>query len=165
MAGGMEVRKARLKDAEAIANFVNRAHPDSAVTRLSVSERFSQVGFMIAEEAQQMTGLIGFQVDNLVIRVTDFLLAPGVDRVAVGRALVAAMEAAGVELQAEAAMLYLPENPSASLISYWKSFGYAPRAVADFQHRAWREAASEWSAGTEEVVTKQLRDEIARKPM
>jgi len=164
MTTNVQVRKANLKDAETIANFVNRAHPEAKVTRLSVAERFSQVGFMLAEHEGEVVGLLGFQVENLVIRVTDFLIAPAVDRVVAGKALVPAMEEAGADLQVEAAILFLPPDPSQDLVEYWKSFGYERRAIADM-HRAWREAAAEWDAAKEEVMVKQLREDVTRKPM
>jgi N-acetylglutamate synthase-like GNAT family acetyltransferase len=164
MAGTVQVRKARLKDAESIADFVNAARPDANVTRLSVAERFSQVGFILAEDDGKMVGMVGFQVENLVIRVTDFLISSAVDRVEAGQAMIAAMEAAGADLQAEASMLFLPANPSAALVEYWQAFGYERHTVADM-HRAWREAASEWAPGKEEVMSKQLREDVTRKPM
>ncbi len=164
MADNVQVRKARLKDAEAIAAFVNRARPGVGLTRMEVAERFSQVGFMLAEADGQIVGLIGFQVENLVIRVTDFLIAPGIERVAIGKALSSAMEEAGSVLQAEAAILFLPPDPSPDLVEYWRLLGYERRSTADMLHRAWREAAAEWDAQQNEAVVKQLRDEVARKP-
>lgn len=160
----VQVRKARLKDAETIANFVNSARPIDTVTRLDVAERFSQVGFMLAEYNNEPVGLVGFQVDNLVIRVTDFLIAPAVDRVIAGKALVSAMEEAGVQLQAESSILFLPPNPSQDLIAYWEVFGYVRRAVKKLP-KAWQEAAKEWSVGAVEVMIKQLRIDLTRKPM
>ena len=164
MAENVQVRKARLKDAEAIAAFVSRARPGVGLTRMEVAERFSQVGFILAESDSQMVGLVGFRVENLVIRVTDFLIAPGVDRVVTGQALVSAMEEAGSVLQAEAAILFLPSEPSADLVAYWRQLGYERRSVSDMLHRAWREASAEWDVQQSEAVVKQLRDEVARKP-
>lgn len=164
MAENVQVRKARLKDAELIAAFVNRANPAAALTRMEVAERFSQVGFMLAESNGQMVGLVGFRVENLVIRVTDFLIAPGVDRVATGQALVSSVEEAGSVLQAEAAILFLPPDPSPDLIEYWRLLGYQRLSTADMLHRAWREASAEWDAQKSEAVVKQLREDVARKP-
>lgn len=165
MALEVQVRKARLKDAEMIAKFVNSARPkEEAVTRLDVAERFSQVGFMIAEYRDEAVGLLGFQVENLVIRVTDFLIAPAIDRVVAGKALVAAMEQAGQELQAEACMLYLPPTPSHELVLYWEIFEYERKPVSSLP-RAWREASKEWSSDAIEVMVKPLREDLIRKPM
>jgi len=165
MVGAIEVRKARFKDAEGIAAFVNRARPEAQVTRLDVAERFSQVGFALAEVGGELVGMIGYQVENLVVRVRDFLIAPVMDRVAVGQELVALMEQTGIELQTEAAMLFLPDNPSPELIQYWQDFGYEHQPVVDMLHRAWREAATEWNDAQDEAMVKQLREDVTRKPL
>lgn len=164
MAVKVEIRKARLSDAETIANFVNSARPERLLTQLDVAERFSQVGFLLAEEEERAVGLIGWRVENLVICVTDFLIAPSVDRVTMGRALVTAMEKAGEFLQAEAAILFLPANPSQALIDYWQELAYTRKALADLP-RAWREAAMEWNATATEVMVRQTREELIRRPM
>lgn len=165
MALEVQVRKARLNDAEIIAKFVNSARTEAeAITRLDVADRFSQVGFIIAEYHNEAVGLVGFQVENLVIRVTDFLIAPAIDRVVAGKALVAAMEQAGEDLQAEACILFLPPNPSQELVSYWEIFEYDRKPVSKLP-RAWREASHEWSTHATEVMIKQLREDMTHKPM
>lgn len=161
----ISVRKARFQDATAIAEFVNQAQAGDLVDRLQVAERFSQVGFLLAEsDGDRLVGLLGWQVENLVVRVTDFLIAPGVDRVVVGELLVEAMEDAGRELQAEAAMLFWPANPSQYLIEYWLALGYDLRAVADLS-KAWRQAAAEWKQDANQVMIKQLREDLVRRPI
>ena len=165
MAGKVTVRKARLADAQAIADFANSARPSRQVSATDVAERFSQVGFLLAEDMfGTVVGLLGWQVENLIIRVRDFLIAPGTDREALGQTLVVAMEEAGTFLQAEAAMLFLPANPSQALVDYWQALGYAREALAGFP-RAWREAAKEWNTGASEAMIKQLREDLVRKPM
>ncbi len=161
----IEVRRGRMKDAQTIADFVNKARPSATpVTRTDVAERYSQVGFLLAEYNQQLVGLVGWQVENLVIRVTDFLIAPAVDRVVAGRVLISAMEEEGRQLQCEAAILFLPPNPSADLISYWETFSYEKRAVATLP-KVWRDAVTEIRINTQSVMVKQLREDLVRKPM
>ena len=111
MAAEIQVRKAQFKDADDIAALINRARPEETIGKMDIAERFSQVGFLLAEAAGNIVGLIGWQVENLVIRVTDFLVSSQVDRVAAGEAMIEAMEEAGEELQAEASLLFLPPNP------------------------------------------------------
>ena len=164
VAVGIDVRRANLRDAQAIADFVNHSRPGSPVNRESVLARFGQVGFMIARQQGKVVGLLGWQVENLVIRVTDFLTGPTVDRVSVGRVLIEAMETKGSELLAEAAMLFLPRDPSESLVNYWEGFDYAHESVQDL-HRAWREAVAEWNTGAEGVMVKRLRESLTNRPM
>lgn len=164
MAMKVEIRKARLSDAETIANFVNSARPARLLTQLDVAERFSQVGFLLAEQEKRIVGLIGWRVENLVICMTDFLITPSVDRVTMGRALVTAMEKEGELLQAEAVILFLPAAPTQTLIQYWQGFGYTRKPVTELP-KAWREAAMEWNAAATEVMVRQIREELVRRPM
>lgn len=161
----IDVRRARLREADVIARFVNEARPGGAkVSAADVAERFGAVGFMCAEYNGQIVGLLGWQVENLVVRVTDFLIAPAIDRVVAGRALISAMEEEGRQLEAEAAILFLPPRPSPELIKFWELFGYQKREVSSLS-KAWREAALEWRPGTKEVMVKQLRERLINRPM
>lgn len=163
MAVEVKVRRANLTDAQSIADFVNASRSTSHVTRNAVMDRFGQVGFLIALEGQNILGLLGWQVENLVVRVTDFLLGSTVTHNA-GHALISAMEAEGAVLLAEAAMLFLPPNPSESLIRYWEHIGYSYQKVQDL-HRAWREAAAEWNPEAEGVMVKRLREGLTSRPI
>ena len=164
MAVEVKVRRANLADAQSIADFVNASRSSSHVTRNTVMERFGQVGFMIAKKKKKIIGLLGWQVENLVVRVTDFLLGSTAIRNDTGHALISAMEAEGATLLAEAAMLFLPPNPSESLIRYWEFIGYTYQKVQDL-HRAWREAAAEWNPEAEGVMVKRLRESLTNRPI
>jgi N-acetylglutamate synthase-like GNAT family acetyltransferase len=168
MASEIKVRRARLLDAEAIAAFVSSAQgaaprERSRITRRTVAERFGQVGFMIAEVDGEMLGLLGWQVENLVVRVTDFLLSGTESTVLVGSALIDRMEAEGQDLQAEAVILFLPVNPSPKLVTFWEQFGYEFQGVEQLQ-KAWREAVTERDRTTRGVMVKRLREDYIRRP-
>ena len=158
------VRKARLSDAERIADFVNSARTDRHVSQMDVAERFSQIGFLLTEQQGKIVGLAGWRVENLIICLTDFLIAPGVERVTTGRVLVTAMEKEGEYLQAEASLLFLPTNPSQELVAYWQQLAYTRKAMAELP-KAWREAAQEWNPKATEAMIKQIREDLIRKPI
>jgi N-acetylglutamate synthase-like GNAT family acetyltransferase len=166
VASEIEVRRAKFSDAQAIADFVNAAQSSAPpVTRLNVAERFGQVGFMIAEQDDgEMVGIMGWQVENLVVRVTDFLISPGVDRLAVGQAMSDTLEAEGRELQAEAVLLFLPPKPSRVLVEFWENFDYELQRIQDL-HRTWREAALEWGIQNQALMVKQLREDLVQRPI
>lgn len=164
MTANIEVRKARLGDAERIADFVNSARSERQVSQMDVAERFSQVGFLLAEQRGKIIGMAGWRVENLVICLTDFLVAPGVDRVAAGRALVSAMEREGEYLQAEVSFLFLPDNPSQELINYWQQLAYTRKTMTELP-KAWRETAKEWNPQATQAMIKQIREDLIRKPM
>jgi N-acetylglutamate synthase-like GNAT family acetyltransferase len=165
VASKIEVRRAKFSDAQAIADFVNAAQSGAPpVTRLQVAERFGQVGFMIAEEDGEMVGMMGWQVENLVVRVTDFLISPGVDRLAAGEAMSETIEDEGRELQAEAVLLFLPPNPSSMLVEFWEQFDYELQSLQEL-HRTWREAAVEWGIQNQALMVKQLREDLVQRPI
>jgi N-acetylglutamate synthase-like GNAT family acetyltransferase len=168
VAAEITVRRARLSDVEAIAAFVNaaRTHPEAGGVRVAeaeVADRFGAVGFLLAERDGQLVGLLGWQIENLVVRVTDFVLSPLADREAVGKLLVQTIEEEGKELLAEAILLFLPRNPSPRLIAYWEQLGYEPQSLKDLQE-AWREAIAEAGADVQSVLVKRLRRDPVRRP-
>jgi hypothetical protein len=78
--------------------------------------------------------------------------------------LIPAMESAGRELQCEASVLYLPRNSPPELLAFWEAFGYRTEEVAALP-RAWREAAREVRSVEEQIVMKQLREDLVRRPL
>lgn len=165
MAPEILIRRARLDDAAAIASFVNRTRNRNAgVSRSMVAQRFSDVGFMLAESNGRIEAMLGWQVENLIARITDFLVAPTTDRNAVGRALIQRIEEQARILEAEAAMLFLPPHPSPQLIAFWEQFGYKEHAVESLP-KQWRQAVAEWNPSAGNVMLKVLRRDIVRRPI
>ena len=169
MASEFKVRRARLSDAAAIAQFANAAQsgrPSAPeITRSSVTERFGRIGFVVAERAGELVGLLGWQVENLVVRVTDYLVASSVvDPMAVARALVSNMEAAALDLRAEVVLLFLPADPRPQLVAFWDGLGYEFACVDDL-HKACREAIAEGGLEPQNVMSRLLREDAVLRPM
>ncbi len=160
----VSIRRARPADAERIAAFVNRGHPPKPVTPSDVLQRFGTVGFLLAEMDGEIVGLLGWQVENLVVRVTDFLILPARLNLPVGQALLAAMEKAAQELMCEAAILIIPTHAPPEVLQFWETFGYQPRDIASLP-RAWREVAREANPLQDQVVLKQLRTDRVLRPI
>jgi N-acetylglutamate synthase-like GNAT family acetyltransferase len=161
----MRVRRARLMDAELIAKFINQAkRPDDRIDAKQVQDRSGTVGFMLAETGSQVVGIIGWQAENLIVRVTDFLIWPAVDRIQAGRLMISAMEEAAQELQCEAALLFLPRQAPEHVVSFWQAFGYEQQRVEEMP-KAWREAAQEARNAGETIVMKRLRQDRVMRPI
>jgi len=164
------VRRARLADAELIAAFVNAARSEdhrgsyAQLSRRDVALRFGQVGFMIAESQGRVVGLLGWQVENLVVRVSDFLIAYGRDPAEIGRVLVSRMEEDAAELLVEAVILFLPSRPSEALVAFWESLDYEFQNLDDLPP-AWQEAVAEYDLVGRGVMMKRLRDDLIRRPI
>ena len=160
------VRRAKVSDAGEIAEFVNGVWQGRLeIDRMAVIERLGNVGFLVVEQDGALVGMLGWQAENLVVRVTDFLVEAIPDRIAVGRALLAEMERAATELECEAAVLFLPRSAPPGLVEFYKALGYESQVVADLP-KAWQEAALEGRLGHEDsVLVKQLRAQRVLRPL
>ena len=118
---------------------------------------------MLAEGDGRLAGLLGWQVENLVVRVVDLLIASALDPLAVGRALVTTMETESAVLLAEAVLIFLPGHPSARLMAFWQQLGYAAQGFGKLP-RPWREAVAEHSHNGQDVMVKRLRDDVTYRP-
>jgi N-acetylglutamate synthase-like GNAT family acetyltransferase len=161
----VNVRRARPGDAEQIAQFVNQAwRGRKTLDETAVIARFGDVGFLLAEQDEKLVGMLGWQVENLVVRLTDLLVTSINDRMAISEALLAEMEKAAEELQCEAILLFLPKSAPESLINFCKNLDYDAQTVADLP-RAWKEAASEGNfTPNDTVMVKKLRDKRIMRP-
>jgi len=160
------VRRARPSDAGKIAAFVNNAwQGQQEIDDMAVIERFGNVGFLLAERDNEIIGMLGWQVENLVVGLTDFLVKPASERIAVGQVLVAEMERVANELQCEASLLFLPRPTPPALVEFWETFGYETQAVASLP-AAWRAAAREGGlTDNDTVMVKKLRERLVFRPM
>ncbi len=166
MAQGIVVRRVKASDADDMAAFINRFLTGQAkIDRQRIIERFGSVGFMLAEWNGKLVGTLGWRAENLVVRVSDLLIGSVPDRVAVGRALLAEMEQAAIELQCEVVLLFLPRPTSPRLVEFCRTLGYEPQVVASLP-QAWREAAREVQLGDDEtLLIKELRSGRVFRPL
>lgn len=162
----IKVRRVRAGDGDRVAAFVNRALVGRVtVDRLAVIERLGSVGLLLAECGGDVLGMVGWQAENLIARVTDLLIGPGCERIDVGRALLGHVERAADELQCEAVLLFMPYPISPEMVEFCRSLGYEPRLVADLPN-VWQEAACETHVGDDGTVwMKQLRAKRVLRPL
>jgi N-acetylglutamate synthase-like GNAT family acetyltransferase len=160
------VRRAQVGDADKIVAFVNAIWQGRLeIDRMTVVERLGSVGFLVVEHDGGLVGMLGWQAENLVVRVTDFLVGAVTERVAIGQALLAEMEKAAAELECEVALLFLPRSAPPALIEFYETLGYETQVVADLP-KAWHEAALERRLGGDDsVMVKQLRDQRVLRPL
>jgi N-acetylglutamate synthase-like GNAT family acetyltransferase len=160
------VRRAKPGDAGRIAAFVNHAWQGRLeIDEMTVIERLGSVGFLLAERDDTLVGMLGWQAENLVVRLTDFLVRSVSERLAVGQALLAEMDRAAGELQCEVSLLFLPRPAPPALVEFYMTLGYEPQVVADLP-KAWQEAAREGQLEDyDTVLVKRLREDRVFRPM
>lgn len=160
------VRRGMPGNAEAIAKFITQT-TRSEVGRMDIMLAFGEKSYHIAYgKNEQVIGLIGWTVENLITRVDEFYLAPNIPNAEVIRELISAIEDASRELQSEVSFVVLPEGTSDETCQAFIKSGYQFLKLAEVRFPAWREAAHEMIAdGSAQALMKQLRADRVMKPI
>ena len=162
---GVLVKRGMPGNAQSIAEFITQ-RSGKQTGRMDVMLAFGQKSYLISQSGEAIIGLMGWTVENLVTRMDEIYLAPGVPVDAVVHALVVAVEDASKELQSEVGFIFLPTSSDARLVEAFKTNGYQSIVVNEIKYPAWREAVMETVAGQPmQVLWKQLREGRVLQPI
>lgn len=163
--GELTVNRATPRHADLIAAFVAKQSAGKRrMTRSDVMATFGEKAFLLLRVDEEVVGLLGWQVENLITRVDDVLLNEKINASDALKTLVETMETASRELQSEAALLFL-EPIIAQHEDIWRDLGYKPRTVNDLKVRAWKNAAMESMIPGTVLYFKRLRVHRILRPM
>ncbi len=139
----LRTERAKPRQAEDIANFLNRQRgKKEKLTRMDVMALFGEKAFMLLYANQQLAGVVGWQVENLVARVDEVFVEASLNQPAALQLLMGAIEKASKELQAEA-MLVFVDPVQAADTSLWQPLDYMIHTIDQLEIDAWKEAARE----------------------
>lgn len=157
-----------------------RSHPrDSAIiaeliTHLSggrniknaedIMADFGDKAFLILKADGRPIGMVGWQVENLVARLTDIYLDPSAPLPGSIQLLITEVEKASRDLQCEAALLFIPPDLM-DQNSVWKDLGYETRSPQALGVQAWQDAAVESMPPGTHLLFKQLRQDRILRPI
>ncbi|MCU0495968.1 MAG: dephospho-CoA kinase [Anaerolineae bacterium] len=162
---GVQIKRGMPNNAEQIAQFINRMSGQT-LSRMDVMMAFGQKSYLVATNtSDQLIGLAGWQVENLITRVDEFYLDPTVRKDATINAILAAMEQASRELQSEVGFVFLPINASAELLQIFADHGYTVTTPKEMKVPAWREALQEVNLTQQQILHKRLRKDRVLKPI
>ena len=167
-----------VREAKAGDFAVNRGHPRNSeeiaalLTSLGktkmnsgdVMAAFGEKAFFILELDEKLVGLAGWQVENLVTRVTDLYIKTDVSPEGGLKALVEEIEKASKSLQSEAALLFL-NTELAAKENIWKGLGYEKRTPLSLGVQAWQDAAEEKLSPEKTLFFKQQRIDRVLRPI
>ncbi len=162
-AGDFAVQRGRPRDSESIAELIARLSK-KPMTASDVMAAFGEKAFLLLQLDNELVGLAGWQVENLVSRTTDMYVAPDVPLARALRTLVEEIERASKDLQCEAALLFLPPNLAAHE-TVWKNLGYERRIPQTLGVQAWQDAAQESMPNGSILFFKQLRQDRILRPI
>lgn len=160
----VDIRRGSFKTAELIATIISQT-TGKPLTRQDVMERFGEKSYLLAEVNGKVLGLAGFQVENLITRLDEFIIIsdpPLLD--VVGRALVQAVEDASHDLQSEVNFVFLPVTVAPHLKQVFIGTGYGQIEVDSIKVPVWREAVQESQPPNTIVLSKRLREKLQLKP-
>ena len=138
----LQARRATPKDAQRLAEFIalvtqGREKP----TRVDILTRFGDKAYTVVEADGRIVGLLGWQVENLVARVTEMYLHPDVPEEAVLETALEHITQQAKELQSEIMLVFPTEDLFRRTTRLWRRLGYEPRSPRSLDMLAWREAA------------------------
>jgi dephospho-CoA kinase len=163
--GKLDVRRATPESAEQIAVYMSeKSRTKRKITKDDIMAAFGEKAYMLLMAENELIGLLGWQVENLITRVDDVMLNEGRAVTDGLEALMSYVEESSKELQSEAALLFLPPA-LAQHENLWGSLGYEARTVKDLQVKAWQNAVMESMPPGTVLLFKQLRKDRVLRPM
>ena len=163
--GKLVVRRATPESAEQIAGYMSQhKRAKRQMTKDDIMAAFGEKAYMLLLSGEELIGLLGWQVENLITRVDDVMLTEGLAIQNGLEALMSYVEESSKELQSEASLLFLPPS-LAQHENLWSSLGYQARTVKDLQVKAWQNAVMESMPPGTVLLFKQLRKDRVLRPM
>jgi len=164
-AGAFSLQRGKPRDARKIADLITRLSKGKhAMTQDKAMEAFGDKAFLLLQMDNDLVGIVGWQVENLVARITDLFLD---HRVAADQALplvIHEVERASSDLQCEAALIFPPID-LVGFDSVWKQLGYERRSPDELGVQAWEDAARESMPKGSALFFKQLRTDRVLRPI
>ena len=163
--GDFVVQRGRPRDSVSIAAFISSQAPaKQAVTSDDVMAAFGEKAYMLLQMNNQLVGLAGWQVENLVSRTTEMYISPSVPLEKTLETLIGEIESASKDLQCEASLLFLPPD----LVKHeaiWSKLGYERRTPQVLGVQAWQDAAKESMQDGMSLFFKLLRQDRVLLPI
>jgi len=164
-AGSFSLQRGKPRDSQKIADLVTRLSKGKhAMNSEQVMEAFGEKAFLLLQIDNDLVGLAGWQVENLVARTTDLYLDPRVTADKALPLLLAEVEKASSDLQCEASLVF-PPMELVGFDSVWKHIGYERRSPDTLGVQAWTDAALESMPKGSALFFKQLRTDRVLRPI
>lgn len=163
--GAFTLQRGKPRDSQKIAELITRLSKGKRTMNADeVMEAFGEKAFLLLQLDNELVGIAGWQVENLVARTIDLYLdlkAPADQALPL---LLSEVERASGDLQCEASLVF-PPIELVGFDSVWKSLGYERRAPESLGVQAWTDAAIESLPKGSALFFKQLRTDRVLRPI
>ncbi|HUF00100.1 MAG TPA: dephospho-CoA kinase [Anaerolineales bacterium] len=164
-AGSLSLQRGKPRDARKIADLITRlSKGKQKMTKDEAMEAFGDKAFLLLLMDNDLVGIAGWQVENLVARITDLFLDHGIAPDKALPLMIREVERASADLQCEAALVFPPID-LVGFDSLWKQLGYERRAPDALGVQAWEDAALESMPKGSALFFKQLRTDRVLRPI
>jgi dephospho-CoA kinase len=164
-AGSFSLHRGKPRDSQKIAELITKLSKGKrTMNKDDVMEAFGDKAFLMLQLDNELVGIAGWQVENLIARTIDVYLDP---KASVDKALPLLMtevERASGELQCEASLIF-PPMELVGFDAVWKQIGYERRAPETLGVQAWTDAAIESMPKGSALFFKQLRTDRVLRPI
>jgi dephospho-CoA kinase len=165
VAGSLSLQRGKPRDAQKIADLITRlSKGKQTMTKDQAMEAFGEKAFLLLLMDQNLVGIAGWQVENLVARITDLFLEHGIAPDQALPLMLQEVERASGDLQCEASLVF----PPIDLVGFdhiWKQLGYERRSPDKLGVQAWEDAARESMPMGSALFFKQLRSDRVLRPI
>jgi dephospho-CoA kinase len=163
--GEVKILRGKPRNSAEIAALINTLEkPATALTSDDIMAAFGEKAFFLLQIDYQLVGVIGWQVENLVTRVSEVYLDPRVVVADVLPMLINEIEQASADLQSEASLVAFPDKFGKNE-AVWQKLGYLVCSQTSLDVSAWQEAAQELAKSGKTLYFKQLRQDRVLKPI
>jgi dephospho-CoA kinase len=157
--------RAKPGQAQAIADLINKlSGKPGTLSRIDIMTTFGEKAYMLLLTGDQLVGVMGWQVENLIAQIDEVWLEPTLNLPGAIKILLEDIEEAAKQLQAEAALAFVPKRLESQL-KPWSDQGFEPRTPEQFTVNAWREAAEQNQHPETLLLFKQLRVDRVLRPL
>lgn len=161
----LAILRARPRQAEQIAAFINRLSADGGnLSSFDVMAAFGEKAYMLLTVDDELAGLVGWKVENLVARTDEIYLDDSLKMQDAVSFLITEVEKSSKELQCEASLVFVSPD-IAKQVEMWKMLGYESRDIATLEVNAWQTAAEESQKEGTVMLFKQLRVDRVLRPI
>jgi dephospho-CoA kinase len=163
--GQIKILRGKPRNSAEIANLINTLEKPAVLQTFDdVMAAFGEKAFFLIQIDFKLVGVVGWQVENLVTRVSEIYIDPQVVIADVLPILMNEIEQASADLQSEVSLVAFPEK-FGKYETVWQKMGYLPCGQKNLEVSAWQEAAQELTNPDKTLYFKQLRQDRVLKPI
>jgi dephospho-CoA kinase len=164
-AGEISVTRGGPRHSAQIAGLINRlARPDKPLNQDDIMAAFGEKAFLLLQVGDDLAGVMGWQVENLVARATGVVIDPQLSVEQALPPMITEMERASRDLQCEVSLVFV-SGDLAGQIQLWRDMVYEQTNPQKLGVQAWQEAARETMPEGSTLYFKQLRQDRVMRPI